>query len=272
MHGGELFVTGRLKDVIVIRGANYYPQDIEQTVAASHPALRHDASAVIGLEEATGVRLVAIQEVRRDSRRTLDPEEVFDAIRRAVAREHQLALDGIVLLKPFSLPKTTSGKVQRAECRIALLEERLPGLNEWWAPAARVAPIDFTGEPLDQPGVLERQLVDWLKRELALTDLTWQTPLMDLGIDSLKGVELGTALSAAFDHPFSATLLIDYPSISALAGFIREDVLGAKPEHSPGPVKEEPSLADDIMAMGDDELDAMLQKSIEDVLKGDGTG
>jgi acyl carrier protein len=273
MRDGELFVTGRRKDVIVIRGVNHYPQDVERTVESSHAALRRGAGVVFAIEDADAVRVVAVQEIRRDAWRTIDPAELFVAIRRAVAREHQVALSGIVLLKPFGLPKTSSGKVQRAGCRAALQDQALPVLHQWWAPAAQVAPIDFTGEPLTQRGVLERQLVDWLQRECGLTNLTWKTPLMDLGIDSLKGVELGNALSAAFNHSFSATLLIDHPTVEALANLIREDVLGVGRK----PVVTEPvtPVADslreeEIAALEMNELDAMLEASINAVLKGGG--
>ncbi len=273
LRDGELYVTGRIKDVIVIRGANYYPHDIEHTVESSHPALRPDAGAVIGFEEGGDVRLVAVQEIRRDSRHAVDPDEVFDAVRRAVAREHQLSLDGVVLLKPFSLPKTTSGKVQRSETRAAFAESRLQVMHEWSASAVPAAPIDFNGEPLQQPGVLERQLVDWLKRELSLNELGWHTPLMELGIDSLKGVELGTALSKAFNHSFSTTLLIDYPTIEALAGLIRTEVLGVAPSEPVAVASSSAAMrTEEILALGEDELDAVLLKSIEDVLKSGGRG
>jgi len=267
VHGGELFVTGRLKDVIVIRGVNFYPHDLEHTVELSHPALRADAGVVVGLEDGGRTRLVAVHEIRRDSWRTVNPDEVFDAIRRAVAREHQLPLDGILLLKPFSLPKTSSGKVQRSRCRTAVQEQTLPALHQWWAPAAQVAPIDFTSEPLSQPGVLERQLVDWLQRELSLTNLGWKTPLIELGIDSLKGVELGNALSAAFNHSFPATLVIDHPTIEALACLIREEVFGVKPVHVFVSTLGHAALAEEIEALDQEELDAVLQKSIDEVLR-----
>jgi len=267
VHGGELFVTGRLKDVIVIRGVNFYPHDLEHTVELSHPALRADAGVVVGLEDGGRTRLVAVHEIRRDSWRTVNPDEVFDAIRRAVAREHQLPLGGILLLKPFSLPKTSSGKVQRSRCRTAVQEQTLPALHQWWAPAAQVAPIDFTSEPLSQPGVLERQLVDWLQRELSLTNLGWKTPLIELGIDSLKGVELGNALSAAFNHSFPATLIIDHPTIEALACLIREEVFGVKPVHVFVSTLGHAALAEEIEALDQEELDAVLQKSIDEVLR-----
>ena len=181
-----------------------------------------------------------------------------------------MALRGIVLLKPFSLPKTSSGKVQRARCRAALQEQSLPALHRWWATAVQVAPIDFAGEPLSQPGVLERQLVDWLRKELSLMHLGWKTPLVELGIDSLKGVELGNALSAAFNHSFSATLIIDYPTVESLAGFIREEVLGKKASPVVSSAPDEASLAEAIAALDHDELDAALRKSIDEVLRSGG--
>jgi acyl-CoA synthetase (AMP-forming)/AMP-acid ligase II len=277
LNGGELFVTGRLKDVIVIRGVNYYPHDLERTVEASHPALRPDGGAVVGLEEGGRVQLVVVQEVRRECWRTVAPPAVFDAIRRAVAREHHLALQGIVLLKPFGLPKTSSGKVQRSRCRAGVQERSLPSLHEWWASAVQVAPIDFDGEPLGQPGVLERQLVHWLQRELSLDGLTWKTPLMELGIDSLKGVELANALSSTFDRSWPATLVIDHPTVESLAAFLRQEVLGvpsAVPAyaavHTGGNGRDAEELAAEIGSLGEEELDALLKKSIEEVLEGGG--
>jgi acyl-CoA synthetase (AMP-forming)/AMP-acid ligase II/acyl carrier protein len=271
MHDGELFVTGRLKDVIVIRGVNYYPHDLEHTVEASHSALRPDTGAVVGLEDSGNVRLVVVHELRRDSWRSIRADEIVDAIRRAVAREHQLALDGVVLIKPFSLPKTSSGKVQRARCRAALRDQSLPSVHEWWRSTQRVAPIDFSGEPLTQPGVVERQLTDWLQRELSLTGLTWKTPLMELGVDSLKAVELSNALSASFNYSFSPTLIIDYPTVEALASLIREQILGVPRSPALAPVQpnafnNEHTIAQQIESLDSNELDAVLQKSIDEVL------
>jgi acyl-CoA synthetase (AMP-forming)/AMP-acid ligase II/acyl carrier protein len=282
LHEGELFVTGRLKDVLVIRGVNYYPEDIEYTIESSHATLRPDASAVVGLEHGGSVQLIAVLEVRRDFWRTLDANEVFEHIRRAVAREHQLALHGIVLLKPFGLPKTSSGKIRRARCRSLLEEQGLPVLHEWYASGATGAPIDFNGEPLTHPGVLERRLMDWLQRELVLSNLSWKTPLMDLGIDSLRGVELAQALATAFNYSFPPTLLIEYPTIEALASAIRYEVLGAgaasvsasRPKAEavlpPEAVLSDEELSSRIEAMEADELDAALEKSIASVLSGSG--
>jgi acyl-CoA synthetase (AMP-forming)/AMP-acid ligase II len=114
---GELFITGRSKDMIIVRGINHYPQDIENTVYNSHPALRRHFGAVFSVLGESGEKVVLVQEVERTHRRGLDTEEITACIREAVANEHELALHSIVLIGPGEIPKTTSGKIQRSLAR-----------------------------------------------------------------------------------------------------------------------------------------------------------
>ena len=123
LREGELFITGRAKDVIIIRGRNHHPQDIEQTVEESHPSLRKGCSAAFSTDIAGEERLVVAQEVSGD--RPSDAEEIVGAIRRAVAEEHDLTVHTVVLLKPRSIPKTSSGKIQRHTCRAMFLNGSL---------------------------------------------------------------------------------------------------------------------------------------------------
>ena len=267
LHGDELFVIGRLKDLIVIRGVNYYPHDIEYTVERSHVALQPDACAVMGVDESGRTDLVAVQEIRRDWTDPVDWAEVVDAIRRAVAREHHVALRRVVLLRPGDLPKTSSGKVQRARCRGELIAARLPILHEWQLSDAMVAPVQFDMESVSQAGVLERQLADWLQRELSVSNLTWRTPLTEFGIDSLKGVELVNVLSSAFDHSFPATSMLDYPTVASLAGLIRAVKLGSGNGH-PAHGDRDVYTAEQIDALAERELSDLLRQRIDDVLEG----
>ncbi|MGE5268663.1 MAG: fatty acyl-AMP ligase [Thiohalocapsa sp.] len=117
---GELFVTGRRKEVVIIRGANHYPQDIEDTVERAHPALRRHGGAAFAIGGEGGdaaERLVVVQEVERTQRHRIAPDEIIASIREAVVREHEIAPFDIVLLRPGTLPKTTSGKIQRGLAR-----------------------------------------------------------------------------------------------------------------------------------------------------------
>lgn len=127
----ELFITGRLKDVMIIRGQNHYPQDIELTVQESHPALRPNCGAVFSVEVEGQERIVVVQEVERSYLRELKEDEVFATICKAVSQEHQLQIYGIVLLKTPSIPKTSSGKIQRHACRQLFLKGGLQTVAIW---------------------------------------------------------------------------------------------------------------------------------------------
>jgi acyl-CoA synthetase (AMP-forming)/AMP-acid ligase II len=116
VRDGELFVTGRLKDVLVIRGRNHYPQDIEATVQAVHPALRAGCGAAFETGPDGEPRLVVVQEVDRRCR-DVDLTRLLGDIRQAVAERHELQVHDVQFLEPGGLPKTSSGKVQRHACR-----------------------------------------------------------------------------------------------------------------------------------------------------------
>lgn len=138
LKDGELFVTGRLKDLIVLEGRNHYPQDIERTVERAHPTLRDDCSAVFLAEIEGRERLVVVAEVEpRFTKPRIgdngngqvskgwDEAEVVRIIRRVVSEMHDLQVHSVVLIKPGRIPKTSSGKIQRHACRAAFLEGKL---------------------------------------------------------------------------------------------------------------------------------------------------
>jgi acyl-CoA synthetase (AMP-forming)/AMP-acid ligase II len=125
---GDLFITGRIKDLIIIRGINHYPQDIEHTVQGRHPALRENCGAAFSVPDEDGEEaLVIVQEVERTERNRIDPVEVAGMIREGISEQHDLFARHIVLIRPGTLPKTTSGKIQRGLARKLWLEH---GLDE----------------------------------------------------------------------------------------------------------------------------------------------
>ena len=143
MKDGELFVTGRLKDLIIISGRKFYPQDIELTVEQSHPALRPACCAAFSVDGTGEEQLIIAAEVEPryqpvvrnppagearshpNGRLPLDVEAVGRAIRRAVAEEHDVRVHTVVLLRAGRIPKTTSGKVQRHACQASFLKGTL---------------------------------------------------------------------------------------------------------------------------------------------------
>jgi acyl-CoA synthetase (AMP-forming)/AMP-acid ligase II len=131
LHQGELFITGRLKDVIIIRGQNHYPQDIELTAEWSHRALRLGGGAAFTIEANGQEQLVLVQEVERTAINTLNLGEVAGSMSQAIAAEHGLQVEAIALIKPSSLPRTSSGKTQRRACREQFLKQELTLVEQW---------------------------------------------------------------------------------------------------------------------------------------------
>jgi acyl-CoA synthetase (AMP-forming)/AMP-acid ligase II len=125
MAGGELYVTGRLKEVMIVRGRKHYPQDVEQTAEASHPALRPGCGAAFLAGDNGSERLVVVQELRKEHLSDPPLKEIARRMREAVALEHGLQVAALVLLRTGTLPKTSSGKIQRRLCRAQFLEGRL---------------------------------------------------------------------------------------------------------------------------------------------------
>jgi acyl-CoA synthetase (AMP-forming)/AMP-acid ligase II len=129
LQDGQLYVTGRIKDLIIVEGRNHYPQDIELTVERSHPAIRPGCVAAFAIEVDGAERLAVAAELDRQSRPReqgddrADPQlaELLRTVRQAIAQQHELQAHTVVLLKTGTLPKTSSGKVQRHACRAGLL-------------------------------------------------------------------------------------------------------------------------------------------------------
>jgi acyl-CoA synthetase (AMP-forming)/AMP-acid ligase II len=128
-EAGELFITGRIKDLIIVRGINHYPQDIERTVQAAHAAFRANCGAAFSFINDGGEETLAVvQEIERTERHRIDAAEMKGLIREAVSDQHELFARHIVLIKPGALPKTTSGKIQRTLTRKLWLDQRLEDL------------------------------------------------------------------------------------------------------------------------------------------------
>ncbi|MFD2169290.1 amino acid adenylation domain-containing protein [Tumebacillus lipolyticus] len=234
LFDGELFVTGRLKDMILIRGRNHYPQDIEFTVSESHRAIPTGAGAAFSVEVEGEERLVIVTEVERAFRKG-NLEDVVTSIRKQVSEQHGLQVHGVVLIKPASIPKTSSGKIQRHACRQRFLEGTLEVLASDVRDqrSVRTDREQEAGSDLGQLDIealrslgesekliaLERHLqakaADVLKVSAAAIDCS--RSLHEMGLDSLMAIELKNEVEETFGTELSLTLLLDGPSITELA-------------------------------------------------------
>lgn len=254
LQGDELFITGRLKDLIILRGRNHYPQDIELTVEQCHPALRPSCGAAFSVELNGTEKLVIVQEVERSYLRKLNANEVIETICRVVAQEHNVEVYAVLLLKTASIPKTSSGKIQRSACRAGFLTESLDIVADWNVnPEHRrqFQHLESEVESLLQQMKTDKQLgnfsgtdqsnvpaksqqksqsaeaiTSWLISKIAdqlqvfPQNIDIRQPLADYGLSSLSAVSISGKLQEWLGCQLSPTLLYNYPSIESLAQYL----------------------------------------------------
>lgn len=254
LHNGELFVTGRLKDLIIIRGRNHYPQDIELTVDKSHPALRPCCSAAFSVEVEGEERLIVAQEVERSYLRNLDVDEIVGTIRKAVSEQYELQVYAVLLLKTSSIPKTSSGKIQRYACRSGFLNKTLDVVGNWTEnPQSQgdfqqlQAESESLGEQLLTSGQqlpfsnenesdegsrslksnpTEEAIQAWMVSHLSVylkvppNDIDIREAVAYYGLDSSVAISLTIELGDWLGCQLEPTIFWEYPSIEMLAQYL----------------------------------------------------
>jgi 8-amino-7-oxononanoate synthase/acyl carrier protein len=243
LHEGELFVTGRLKDLIIIRGVNRYPQDIELTVEQANPKVQQNAVGAFAVDLAGRERLIIVAEVERTRRD--DWSDVIDDIRAAVAAEHELPPDAVVLVRFGSIPKTSSGKIQRHACREEYLAGALQVVAEWkgWHEAgaeAAAQPLPASAAPLMQAAAraagevnievarIVMEHVRAVAKERA-KHLSVETNIVtDLGLDSLERLQIANSLEETFGGRFPEDVLVAMETVRQVADAIVKHI-GSEP-------------------------------------------
>ena len=248
MHKGQLYVTGRRDDLIIVRGLNRYPQDIEATARSSHPLLETGYGAAFVADDHGRRCLVLVQEATRKGE--IDFAPVLDAVREAVLDEHGLALDVIVLVRCGTISKTSSGKIQRHACRAAFLAGELKALAEYRGlPAESAGPgAEDTGASLAHPAPHSSQAaalaaVCQHARVLAgaaLPDLAPDTPLTALGLDSLQRLGLAAALEKTFAGHLPDSVFSQAQTLGDLAQAVQKHLIdGPRPDVATGRIPPE---------------------------------
>ncbi|HYH81347.1 MAG TPA: AMP-binding protein, partial [Longimicrobium sp.] len=236
---GELFVTGRIKDLVIIRGRNHYPHDLEAAAGASHPALQPGKGAAFALEAGGEERLVVLHEVRRQGvRAALD--EVPGAVRRALALEHGVRVHAVGLLPPGAIPRTSSGKTQRVACREGFRAGTFSFLHlDVLDGAAEPSPLSVEGggeisrelleaaEAGERPEIVATYLEACLARAggIRMTAAERDQPLAALGIDSLGAATLASVLETELGVHLSPARVLEAEGVDALALDVLEALL-----------------------------------------------
>jgi acyl transferase domain-containing protein/acyl-CoA synthetase (AMP-forming)/AMP-acid ligase II/acyl carrier protein len=245
LHSGELYVTGRRKDLIIIRGTNHYPNDIELTVQNTNPALLRGRGAVFSIAPEPGAaeQLVVVQEVDPSRIGEEQAAEAMQVIRTAVTENHAVRTHAVVLVQPLQLPTTSSGKIQRSACKQQYLDGVLPVVAQWppTSPATgppaepEPAPVATTqGQP--SAAEISTWLIDRLSQDLELpvAEIDPAKPFANYGLDSIHAVRLSSALEEWLGYELAPTIAYEYPSIDILSQHLaRSKTLAAKTPAAP---------------------------------------
>ncbi|MEM9216876.1 MAG: AMP-binding protein [Cyanobacteria bacterium P01_F01_bin.150] len=256
LRKGELFVTGRLKDLIIIRGHNHYPQDIELTVENSSNSLRRHCSAAFSVEIEGEERLVIACEVERTYIRNLNTEEIVKRLRKTVSEEYDLQLYAVVFLKTGSIPKTSSGKIQRHSCRTGFLNGSLDVVGEWTlnlqemnltalqtALEIQLDQVENGGkqkldsvfneskEEFSRPKSFptEEEIEVWIVSHLARhlnvrpDEIDVNESFTDYGLDSSVAISTTGDLAEWLNFELEPTLFWEYTNIKAIALYLSEE-------------------------------------------------
>ena len=220
VHEGQLFLTGRLKDLIIVRGRNYYPHDLEWTAEEAHPGLRRGCGAAFSIASETGERVILVYEIEKKLPES-DMTEVMGCIRRALADEYELEVHHVVLIKSGTIPRTSSGKIQRHACkadfesrRLAVVGASTLGAAEEEESIESLIEIPYTA--------VEKGLADIWQEVLGGPHPRRHANFFAFGGNSLLAAQVVARILDVFHVEVPLSVLFERPTFSALATRVGE--------------------------------------------------
>ena len=237
-RGGELFITGRLKDLLIVRGHNLYPQDIEQVIEREVEVVRKGRVAAFAVNDNGEEGIGIAAEISRSVQKILPPEALINAIRQAVAEACQQAPSVVVLLNPGALPKTSSGKLQRSACRNRLADGSLDSYAQF--PSAEADGVDEAA-PSSELQTLIGQV--W-REQLQVEQVRADDHFFLLGGNSIAATQVIARLSETLGLALNLRLLFEAPTLAAFAAAVAnqqqdggraQGAISALPRHAPLP-------------------------------------
>jgi acyl-CoA synthetase (AMP-forming)/AMP-acid ligase II/acyl carrier protein len=210
---GELYVTGRMKDLIILHGVNYYPQDIEESMINAHEAVRPGYSAAFSVLEDDNEKLVVVTELERAFFRKVDPQQVINAIRQQVIDDHEVNVHRVVLLKPYGIPTTSSGKIQRDLSRQLLNNGEFDVIAD-----SNVRPKQAIIKPQTEVETAVHGI--WCSI-LKYDDVSTTANFFEIGGDSISAIQISAEIDKTYQHlTFDMDELLELATIKDIAQYI----------------------------------------------------
>ncbi len=206
LHDGELFVVGRIKDVIIIRGRNHYPQDIELTVSQTSNAFRHSGCAAFSCKIDGSSQLIVVQEIERVSIKKFDPIEARRQVIEQITSNHDIKAHQILFIRPLTLPKTSSGKVQRSRTKQMFTEGTLSTIKEQ---KGKTHKIKISAHD-------EQSKLGEIASEIIGESVDINASLLSLGFDSIELIRFKQAVESKLSASLPLELLFEKHSIFEL--------------------------------------------------------
>ncbi|RMQ90948.1 hypothetical protein ALP97_04614 [Pseudomonas salomonii] len=215
IRDGEVYITGRLKDLLIVRGHNLYPQDIEQTVEREVEVVRKGrvAAFAVNHQGLEGIGIAA--EISRSVQKILPPEALIKAIRQAVAEAYQEAPSVVVLLNPGALPKTSSGKVQRSACALRHADGSLDSYAQFPNLQAQASESRLESE-------LQKQIAAIWCEQLQVATVAADDHFFLLGGNSITATQVVARLRETLGLELNLRLLFEAPTLSAFAAHVAQ--------------------------------------------------
>ncbi|WPP02038.1 amino acid adenylation domain-containing protein [Pseudomonas sp. HR96] len=243
LHDGQLYITGRLKDLLIVRGQNLYPQDLEHSLEGAVAGLRAGRVAAFAVLDEGGEEGVGIAaEIARAQLRQQTPGEIVQAIRQALADSHGLLPLAVALLEPGAMPRTSSGKLQRSACRQQLASGELTNLaaTDSPPPAVRSAPLSAA----------EQALASGWAEVLESPPTSAEQSFFGLGGNSLKAMLLVGRLREQYAVPVTVAVIFEQPTLGAMAAWLQ-----AQPREVPRePLRPRPAGSPPVLSAAQSQL------------------
>jgi len=235
LHDGEIYIAGRLKDLIIVHGKNHFPGDLERTAQTAHDALMMDSGAVFSVDVEGIERIVIAQEIKQARVRDFTSDatladNVIEAVKEAINRHHEVQVHGVMLVKPGRIFKTSSGKIRRSACRDAYVEQQFEQVGNWQSielqrflagetvvrNEAHIGAFDVI-----TAATIEQQVLNWIAQRtgVGINEIDVNASATSLGLDSVDVMSLFGDITGAMQLPIEpdAVQLWEIDSIRELA-------------------------------------------------------